>query len=315
MVIAAVTLALLAIALAWPVPVLLASARWPSRAPGVALALWQAIALAGGLSMIGSLLTLGAIPFGARLVDSIDALWLTVDSGRIPPAAGFANVLALGAAVLLAGHLLLNLAVTFVRADSQRRRHRYLVELLSSPSADYPRTRVLDHDAPLAYCLPGATRSATVVSAGLLELLDARELSAVVAHENAHLSQQHHLVLLFFRSWRTALPWFPIAYLAENAVALLVEMLADDQARRIVDDRTLARAIALVGASDAPAVGTLASSAPPGAPPIAPLVTLVGPRVTRLVTPQVPLAASARLAVVALAVGLVAMPAALLLLA
>ena len=42
----AASLALLAFALAWPVPVVLAGARWPRRMPGAALVLWQAIALA-----------------------------------------------------------------------------------------------------------------------------------------------------------------------------------------------------------------------------------------------------------------------------
>src|SRR5699024_87527 len=41
-------LAGVALALAWPVPVLLARARWPMHAPVRALLLWQAIGLAGG---------------------------------------------------------------------------------------------------------------------------------------------------------------------------------------------------------------------------------------------------------------------------
>ncbi|HWD63325.1 MAG TPA: M56 family peptidase, partial [Humibacter sp.] len=67
MLIVAAALALLAVALAWPVPVALANARWPRRMPGAALVLWQAIALAGGLSMIGSLLVFGLMPFGDDL--------------------------------------------------------------------------------------------------------------------------------------------------------------------------------------------------------------------------------------------------------
>ena len=55
----------LALALAWPVPVALSRAAWPSRAPAAALALWQAIALAGGLSMIGCLLAFGSAPAGS----------------------------------------------------------------------------------------------------------------------------------------------------------------------------------------------------------------------------------------------------------
>ncbi|MBN9633213.1 MAG: M56 family peptidase, partial [Actinobacteria bacterium] len=55
----AVVLGVLALALAWPVPLILARAKWPAAAPVLALALWQSIALAGGISMIGSLLIAG----------------------------------------------------------------------------------------------------------------------------------------------------------------------------------------------------------------------------------------------------------------
>ena len=57
-------LAVLAIALAWPAPVLLSRAQWPARSPFTAMLLWQAIALAGGLSMIGAMLVYGLEPIG-----------------------------------------------------------------------------------------------------------------------------------------------------------------------------------------------------------------------------------------------------------
>jgi Zn-dependent protease with chaperone function len=237
----------IAVLLAWPVPLMLARSHWPARSPGVALVLWQAIALSGGISMIGSLLLYGLVPFGSALRQGIVALGGDLRTGTLPAGTSFTHVLALGAAILLGTHLLLNLLATFVRAERQRRRHHTLITLLSDPLNGQPGMRVIDHPAPVAYCLPGAGHSATVLSNGLLRLLDADQLRAVIAHEQAHLVQQHHLVLLAFKSWHSALPWFPIANRAENAVALLVEMLADDYARRVVDDHTLARAIALVG--------------------------------------------------------------------
>ena len=63
-----IALAVFALALAWPVPILLSHAKWPTRAPATALVLWQAVALAGGLSMLGALLTFGLAPFGPDLV-------------------------------------------------------------------------------------------------------------------------------------------------------------------------------------------------------------------------------------------------------
>ena len=252
----ALLLMVLAVILAWPVPIVLAGSAWPATAPGLALALWQSIALAGGISMISSLLVFGLIPFGSAPVPALTALSAHVVAGTLPAGATLAGVMSLCLALILGTHLLLNLSATFIRAERQRRRHHTLIGLLSDPLPfDTSGTRVIDYAAPVAYCLPGATRSATVLSRGLLRLLDADQLRAVVAHERAHLRQQHHLVLLAFKSWHSALPWFPIANRAENAVALLVEMLADDTARQEVDDRTLATAIALVGTAhlaDAP---------------------------------------------------------------
>ncbi|MBW8870918.1 MAG: M56 family metallopeptidase [Leifsonia sp.] len=241
----AIFLGALAVALAWPVPLLLARAKWPSAAPVLAVALWQSIALAGGISMIGSLLLAGLQPFGDTLWSRIEGAWASLFHGPLPPEATLFNAFLLSAAILLTAHLLLNLALTSVRSRNQRHRHMELLRLLSSPLPDTPSTRVIDHPAPAAYCLPGA-RSVTVLSEGMIELLSPAELDAVVAHERAHLRQKHHLLLDAFRSWKRALPWFPIATRAQDAVALLLEMLADDTARRTSGDAALAEAIRLV---------------------------------------------------------------------
>jgi Zn-dependent protease with chaperone function len=312
MLLTASLLAAFAVALAWPVPIVLARATWTAAAPGVALFLWQAIALAGGLSMIGAMLTYGLIPFGDRLIGALVAFFGALAAGSLPPGANFFQMFALSGAVLLGVHLLLNLAMTFVRAGRQRSRHRQLVELLSAPMPERPGMRILDSAAPVAYCLPGAPRSMTVLSAGLLELLDDDQLRAVVAHERAHLNQRHHLVLLAFRAWRSALPWFPIASRAQDAVGVLVEMLADDQARREVDDDVLARAVALVASADDGADGTATISRRDGI--AAASEASVGRRVARLIERLEPLALPARIAVGAVAVALVAGPTVLLIL-
>lgn len=224
----AVMLGLLAVLLAWPVPIWLSRAAWPMRAPVVALLVWQGVGLAGGLSMIGALALIG-------LAVAPDRPWL-----------------ALVPAAVLATYLLVHLAVTIVQVTRQRRRHLGLLDMLTSPHPTRARTRVLDDAVPVAYCLPRGVGSVTVLSQGLLDRLDADELVAVIAHERGHVEQRHDLLLLAFRAWRSALPWFPIAALADAEVAALVEMLADDHARREVRDEVLARAILAVGASGVP---------------------------------------------------------------
>jgi Zn-dependent protease with chaperone function len=309
-IISAALLGVIAVILAWPFPLVLARSDWPARSPDVALVLWQAIALSGGMSMIGSLLLYGLVPFGNALPQSVIALGYSLRSGTLPADTRFTHVLALGAAILLSTHLLLNLFATFVRAERQRRRHYTLIALLSDPLNGQPGMRVIDHPAPVAYCLPGAGHSATVLSKGLLRLLDADQVRAVIAHERAHLVQQHHLVLLAFKSWHSALPWFPIANRAENAVALLVEMIADDRARRDVDDRTLATAIALVGLGQQPEVLATASDGESDEPWISsPKRALVAPRVYRLMNQALPLSRLATMAVFVTAIALALAPA------
>jgi Zn-dependent protease with chaperone function len=310
------SLAVLALALAWPVPILLANAAWPARAPATALIVWQSIALTGGLSMIGALLSYGLEPFGYTLVDGLRALPGALLGGGLPPGTTFAQMFALSGAILLGIHLLLNLVTTFVRAQRSRLRHRRLVTLLSSPMPERPDTRLIDHEAPVAYCLPGTTRSMTVLSAGLMALLDEQQLGAVIAHEQAHATQRHHLVLLAFRAWRGSLPWFPIATRAHEAVAILVEMLADDQARRVVPDDVLVTSIALVASESGLEVPSGRSSALLEAEPHSALAAdspSAARRIARLVGTRAPLGAAAQVTAIGLAVALVAVPTALLL--
>jgi Zn-dependent protease with chaperone function len=311
----AASLALLAFALAWPVPVALARAGWPRRMPGAALVLWQAIALAGALSMIGALLVFGLIPFGDDLPHAAGSFASDVLAGRLPANANFFQMFALAGAVLLGVHLLLNLVRTTWRAERQRRHHVQLLRLLSDPMPERPGTRVIDHATPVAYCLPGAPRATTVLSAGLLELLSEDELAAVVAHERAHVTQHHHVLLVAFSAWRSALPWFPIATRAHEAVGLLIELLADDQARRTVSERNLSRAVARVALAGVPVAGATPERPPGldivGAPSSA--GDWADARVARLTDLAAPGAPALRLSVLTGALALVVVPTLLLL--
>lgn len=302
-------LAALAIVLAWPVPLALSRARWPARSPFTAMVLWQAIALAGGLSMIGAMLVFGLVPLGDTLLSGLRNLFGIVLGTSAGPELVFWNVFALSAAALLLAHLVFTLLLTFVRIQHQRRRHRELLSLLSSPAADRPGTVVISHDTPVAYCLPGGARSVTVLSDGLMNLLEPDELRAVLTHENTHLVQRHHLLLWAFAAWRYALPWLPTSRLAQRAVNSLIEMLADDEALKTVDRGTLIKAIALVASGSARL-------------PASELVDAAGGRIDtpettsarlgRLITPVPPLPAAARSAVLGGSVLLLAVPTALL---
>ncbi|WP_412539750.1 M56 family metallopeptidase [Longispora sp. K20-0274] len=241
----ALALAALAAVLLWPAPLLLARARWTHREPRAALVLWQAVGLAAGLALIGAAVAVALAPLGDGLFDGLAAL--ARGTGRLPAAHTALFVVAVGLLAWLAGVL----AHRFLRTLWIRRRHRELIDLVADPWPGQAGGRVLAHPNAVAYCLPGAD-SRVVLSSGALDLLDAEELAAVVAHERAHLAERHDLVVLPFAAWRTALPGLPGVRHARPAVATLVEMLADDQACAVCDRAALATALARVGTAAAP---------------------------------------------------------------
>jgi Zn-dependent protease with chaperone function len=283
--------------------------------------LWQAIGLAGGLSMIGAMLVYGLEPIGDNLLAGLRALAAMVFRNAPTTALGFWHLFALSAAALLTAHLVFTLLLTYYKIERQRRRHRELLSLLASPSADGTGTMVINHDSPVAYCLPGGARSVTVLSDGLMAALEPAELRAVLIHENAHLNQRHHLLLWAFAAWRQALPWLPTTRLAQEAVNSLIEMLADDVALRTESKATLIKAIAIVASGsavpqDAPAMGRGEQAAPglqlPDGAGGSGSASTTASRVSRLLSPREPLPATLRAAVVAVCVLLLAMPTALL---
>jgi Zn-dependent protease with chaperone function len=291
----------LAVLLAAPVPVLLRRVGWPWRDPLAALALWQAVGLAGGLSAIGCALYYGVSPLADTLPGGVGVLAGELLGGRWPAALGAGHLVALLLAAALAARLGGVLVLSFARTVRRRRRHRRMVELLAGSTSRVPGARLLDHPSPVAYCLPGGG-GAMVLSAGLLDLLAPAELAAVVEHERTHLRQRHDLVLLPFAAWRTALPFLPTARMAHEAVVLLVEMLADDGAKRRCSAASVAAAIDAVLAAPAPD-GALAVSAGETA-------TL---RARRLLEPRPALPLPLRVLVLGASLLLVAVPTVLLL--
>jgi Zn-dependent protease with chaperone function len=261
----------------------LATASWPFRAPAAAIVLWQAIGLSWGLAAVGTLIGVGAATPAATVAGgALDRLNSLATFGLQRPAMdalGVVRLACLAAGVALLAVLcwvLLAATASVVRA---RQRQRTLLNLLAHGDPKVPGALVVDHPAAAAYCLPGL-RSAIVISAGALKLLNAEELAAVLAHERAHLRERHDLVLLPFTALLRAFGWAGIAQQARQAVGLLIEMLADDRARQHRPARELATALLRVGAAGG-------SPAPKGALAAADsaLPCEVAARVARLLRP------------------------------
>lgn len=238
---------------------LLAGASWPRRSPAIAIALWQAVGLGWGVATVGTLAGFGAAGprgrAGAGLTSvaagSARAAGLMFGTGTA--ARGWDVLTAMRVVSLTAAILLLTLLCWILIAAVSavlraRHRQRALLGLLAHDDPKVPGALVVDHPAAAAYCVPGL-RSAIVISAGALDLLDQAELAAVLAHERAHLRARHDLVLLPFTALLRAFRWSAVAREANREVALLVEMMADDRARRLLPARELATALLRVGTS------------------------------------------------------------------
>lgn len=235
-----VVLGVLAVLLAGPLAWLLS--RWARlrRTPAAAMLLWQSTALAAVLAALGA---------GVALVT--DRLWE-------PPVAATDVVvasLAGGVTLVVLVRLLLSGHRTGTDLRRMRRLHRERVDLVARVDGG---VSVLEHDLPVAYCVPGMSGSRIVVSRSTLTRLAPAELSAVLEHERSHLRARHDLVLEAFTVLHLAFPRWVASAAARREVEVLVEVLADRAACRSGDRRALLSALLALAGSPSPA-GSLGS--------------------------------------------------------
>jgi Zn-dependent protease with chaperone function len=232
----------LALALAGPVPAGLARLPTLRRTPAATMVLWQGVALAAVLSALGA---------GLSLVTT--TTWRHSTGGALLAVAALAVTGVVGARLLLSGH------VVGTELRRLRRHHREAVDVLARRERGMS---VLEHDRPVAYCVPGRHASRIVVSAAALDRLTPGELAAVLAHERAHLRARHDLVLEAFAVLHRAFPRLVASDAALREVQLLVEVLADRAALRDAEPRALGSALLTLAEGRAPAatIGAAASS-------------------------------------------------------
>src|SRR4029077_5352450 len=112
-----------------------------------------------------------------------------------------------------------------------------------------------------------------VLSSGALAVLDSAQLTAVLAHERAHLAGRHHLLISLARRLRASFPAVPLFTQGPGEVARLAEMCADDAAARRAGRGTLVAALLAMGTgTPGPATALAATGcapAPPARPPAA----------------------------------------------
>src|ERR1700689_4805983 len=254
----------------------LGRARWTARAPLLAIvtylaAEWSVIA---ALGLAGLTLAVHATALGGGLSDLIGACVHRLQATYGTP--GGATVAGLG--LTLAGAVVARTVLTatahFRAARRQALQHAQTARLVGHPEPTLGAVLV-EHAQPAVYCVAG--RQPTVIlTTGAMQALDPGQLDAVLAHERAHLTGRHHRLLAMARIGREVLPFLPLMRDAEEQVARLVELHADDAATRGRDPRQLATALVVLATAaspaSAPAAGTTDSVQrihrllPPGEP-------------------------------------------------
>jgi Zn-dependent protease with chaperone function len=275
---------------------MLGQARWPARAPLLAIvtclaAAWSVVA---ALGLAGLTLAVHATALSGGLSHLIGACVLRLRAAYATP--GGATVAGLG--LILAGAVVARTAVTTVthlRAVGRRAlRHAQTARLVGRLDPALGAVLV-EHPQPTAYCVAGRLPT-VVLTTGALQALGPDQLDAVLAHERAHLAGHHHLLVAMARIGRQVLPFVPLMREAEAQVTRLVELHADDAARRACAPRRLAAALVILAtaASPAPALGAAATDAVQ--------------RIHRLLGPAEPLGRARRLLLRTAAIALALIP-------
>lgn len=284
---------------------LLQRSQWSRRAPHLGIASWIALEASIVLcfALVGAALTLGPSHLNVDLAALVDACVRSFSRQNRTPATA-AGWLA-GAALLASGvSRLIWVGLRQLRRNrAARRRKAWTADLLGRTDV-VPGAVVIPHDDAVAFCIPGNRRRIVLTSA-TLELLDRAQMEAVLAHERAHLRGRHHLVLGIARTLVTAFPFVPAFRRAMDEVAVLVEIVADDAARRAHGAGSLGQAL-----------GAL-SGRPVGSPALSASSCGVQTRLDRLSRPLAPLRRPVRAAgwgaigvLAALPLGAIAWPAA-----
>ncbi|CAM3417107.1 M56 family metallopeptidase [Stackebrandtia soli] len=292
-----------------PIPAWLDNAAWATREPRAALILWQAIGLTAGITVLGAAGAMALAPLDESPLVAATVFVRNVAEGDLTGGLGIGHLILFALAFAMSLRLAVVLPVTVWRTMQARYRHRHLVGLVSSP---WPAARpghghVLDHPVAAVYCLPGrvaADAPRIVFTSGALATLDDEELAAVLEHENAHLTERHDLVAMPFFAWVSAFGWFPGVRRSRAAVGTLLELVADDRAANACDPAALASALVRIGTAGQ------GGATPAGALAIDGTGVLL--RVRRLLHPP-PRSPRWRITAYAMAVGLVCLPAVVLL--
>jgi Peptidase family M48 len=239
---------------------MLGRARWPARAPLLAIITYLAAAwsVVAALGLAGLTLAVHATALGGELSQLIGACVLRLRDAYATPGGATAAGLGLTLAAAVLARTALT-AVTHLRAVRQHAlRHAQTARLAGHPEPALGAVLV-DHAQPAAYCVAGP-HPTVILTTAALQALNPDQVDAVLAHERAHLAYRHHRLLAIARIGRQVLPFLPLMRDADTQITRLVEMHADDAATAGRDTGPLATALVVLATAAGPAPGLAAAA-------------------------------------------------------
>ena len=249
---APITLVVFAVLVGTLAPRLLARSSWPDRCPRLGVAAWQAVSLSVVTAVVlaGAALALPALSFSADLAELLSACAMALRAQYATPGGAALSITGAVLAVTVVARAGYCLIAGLISGARERRRQVDGVNLIARRHEGCD-ALVVDDAAAAAYCLPGR-RQQVVLTTGALTALNSDQLSAVLAHERAHLRGRHDLVLATSAALQRAFPQVPALRDAHRELTRLVEMLADDVAARRNDRLTIATALVRLAEVSAP---------------------------------------------------------------
>ena len=216
-------------------------ASWPQRAPRLGIAVWQGltVTVVASALLAGLLLTVPCLRVWADWSSLRDCL-LSARAQYASTGGALASTAGAVFTLAAAGRLAWFTGTAVTSSRRRRARHDEVLALVGR-RGPVPGMVLLEDDRPAVYCVPGRRR--IVFTTGALRRLDSRQLDAVLAHERAHLTGRHHLVIILAAAFRRAFPHVRFFAVAASQISCLVEMAADDAAARRAHRLTLADAL------------------------------------------------------------------------
>ena len=290
--------------LGWVAPRVLSRGSWCSRAPRWGIVLWQAVSASVVLALLaaGLVVLVPTMRVSGGLGEFLTACVMALRAAYSLPGGALAAAVAALLSMSVGWRVSWCVVGELTAASRARGRHRAILAVVGRPDASLD-ALVVDHASLKAYCLPGRHRTIVLTSAAL-RVLDDEEISAVLAHERAHLRGRHHLVLATASGLARALPFIPLFHTARRETAVLIEMLADDAATKKQARLVVASALLTLGSAGG-GVATVGLAA---------TGTETARRIERLLGPDVPLRCWMRTLLAVGAVAAIAVPVALLVL-